>query len=184
MLLDLNLPGVRGFDALDRFRHEQPSMPVVILSMHRDRETVLEAIRRGAMGFIPKASVEGIDRQRGAARSVGRSLSAAGSGYVRRPIRSCLGRPGAPFAKLALTLRPWTDSRVRGRCLHSSCAANPTRRSAGRSGIAERTVKVHVTAVLEECIEGDKPDAGSDRGDRARPQSERAMVAEKTTDEG
>src|SRR6266545_5827943 len=58
VLLDLNLPGIRGFEALDRFRREQPATPLVILSMHRDRQTVLEAIRRGAMGFIPKASAK------------------------------------------------------------------------------------------------------------------------------
>jgi DNA-binding NarL/FixJ family response regulator len=56
VLLDLNLPGLRGIPALERFRHEHPAAPVVIISMFRDRETVNEAIRRGAMGFIPKSS--------------------------------------------------------------------------------------------------------------------------------
>src|SRR5688572_5075071 len=56
VLLDLNLPGLRGIPALERFRHDHPAMPVVIVSMFRDRETVNEAIRRGAMGFIPKSS--------------------------------------------------------------------------------------------------------------------------------
>jgi DNA-binding NarL/FixJ family response regulator len=60
ILLDLNLPGVRGFEALDQLRREQPAMPVVILSMHRDRLAVLEAFRRGAMGFIPKASAKAV----------------------------------------------------------------------------------------------------------------------------
>jgi DNA-binding NarL/FixJ family response regulator len=56
VLLDLNLPGLRGIPALERFRQQHPAMPVVIVSMFRDRETVNEAIRRGAMGFIPKSS--------------------------------------------------------------------------------------------------------------------------------
>ena len=56
VLLDLNLPGLRGIPALERFRRDHPAMPVVIVSMFRDRETVHEAIRRGAIGFIPKSS--------------------------------------------------------------------------------------------------------------------------------
>jgi DNA-binding NarL/FixJ family response regulator len=56
VLLDLNLPGLRGIPALERFRREHPTAPVVVLSMFRDRDTVTEAIRQGAMGFIPKSS--------------------------------------------------------------------------------------------------------------------------------
>src|SRR5262245_41346356 len=40
VLLDLNLPGLRGIPALERFRQEHPATPVVIVSMFRDRETV------------------------------------------------------------------------------------------------------------------------------------------------
>lgn len=58
VVLDLNLPDTRAFEALDRFRHEQPTLPVVILSMLRDRQTVLQAIKRGAMGFIPKVTAK------------------------------------------------------------------------------------------------------------------------------
>lgn len=57
VLLDLNLPGLRGIPALERFRREHPAAPVVVVvSMARDRDTVTEAIRHGAMGFIPKSS--------------------------------------------------------------------------------------------------------------------------------
>ena len=48
LVLDLNLPVVRGFEALERFRREQPALPVVILSTLHDRRTVLAAIQRGA----------------------------------------------------------------------------------------------------------------------------------------
>jgi len=56
ILLDLNLPDMPGFVALSILREEQPHVPVVVLSANDDRETVLEALDRGAMGFIPKSS--------------------------------------------------------------------------------------------------------------------------------
>lgn len=56
MLLDLGLPDRPGLDALTDLKREYPDVPVVVLSGQEDRDTMLEAIRRGAMGFIPKSS--------------------------------------------------------------------------------------------------------------------------------
>ncbi len=55
-LLDLNLPGVGGFDILTVLRERHPGLPVVVVSASEDRPTVLAAIDKGAMGFIPKSS--------------------------------------------------------------------------------------------------------------------------------
>lgn len=56
VLLDLGLPGTQGIDALSRFRHEREDLPVVVLSAQEDRQTVLDALARGAMGFVPKTT--------------------------------------------------------------------------------------------------------------------------------
>src|SRR5688572_3440829 len=56
VLLDLNLPGLCGLPALQRFRAEHPSAPVVIVSGSRDQSTIDEAMAKGAMGFIPKSA--------------------------------------------------------------------------------------------------------------------------------
>lgn len=56
VLLDLGLPDKPGLEALSDLKHVHPDLPVVVLSGQEDRETVLESIRRGAMGFIPKSS--------------------------------------------------------------------------------------------------------------------------------
>ena len=53
ILLDLGLPDLPGFEALSVLRETHPQMPVVVLSARDDRDTVLEALDRGAMGFIP-----------------------------------------------------------------------------------------------------------------------------------
>jgi DNA-binding NarL/FixJ family response regulator len=56
ILLDLALPDMPGLDALTLIRDRYPSVPVVVLSAKEDRASVLEAINRGAMGYIPKTS--------------------------------------------------------------------------------------------------------------------------------
>lgn len=52
VLLDLRLPGVTGFDLLDRFRELDAA--VVMLTGHGDVETAVEAMRRGAENFLTK----------------------------------------------------------------------------------------------------------------------------------
>ncbi|HXX84588.1 MAG TPA: response regulator transcription factor [Casimicrobiaceae bacterium] len=56
VLLDLGIPGYGHLESLHRFRSLAPVTPVVVISASDDRETVLEALDLGAMGFIPKTS--------------------------------------------------------------------------------------------------------------------------------
>ncbi|MFQ5687693.1 MAG: response regulator [Candidatus Scalindua sp.] len=56
MILDLNLPKVNGMDVL-KFLKKNPgycSIPVVILSTSSDQDTILEAYRNGANGYVTK----------------------------------------------------------------------------------------------------------------------------------
>ncbi|MBS0454133.1 MAG: response regulator transcription factor [Proteobacteria bacterium] len=55
-LVDLGLPGIDGMDGLHLLREEAPNMLLVVMSSDDDQGTILEAIRRGAVGFIPKSS--------------------------------------------------------------------------------------------------------------------------------
>lgn len=54
VLLDLGLPDMPGVDVLTLLRQQYPDVPVVILSGTQDRGIVLQAIKSGAMGFVPK----------------------------------------------------------------------------------------------------------------------------------
>lgn len=56
LLLDLNMPGVSGLDALAALRAAAPGMPLVVLSGESNAGVVRRAIEGGAMGFIPKSS--------------------------------------------------------------------------------------------------------------------------------
>src|ERR1700729_2689941 len=56
VLMDTNLPGTSGINAISMIRGEFPLIPVVGLSSSDDKQTILDAIDAGAMGFIPKSS--------------------------------------------------------------------------------------------------------------------------------
>lgn len=58
ILLDLGLPDMNGMDLLSQLRTSHASIPVVILSATEDPATVIEAINRGAMAYLSKASEE------------------------------------------------------------------------------------------------------------------------------
>jgi DNA-binding NarL/FixJ family response regulator len=55
LVLDLNLPGAQGFNALAFVRGVRPRLPVVIVSADDDPPTVAAALRFGAQGFLPKS---------------------------------------------------------------------------------------------------------------------------------
>jgi len=145
VLLDLNLPGLRGIPALRRFRQEHPTAPVVVVSMFRDRDTVTEAIRNGAVGFIPKSS--GRETIVNALR-----LVLAGSIYV--PPESGLADANADD-RLPAAMRTHAASAEdigltsrQGQVLALVMKGQANKEICRTLGLAERTVKAHLTAVL------------------------------------
>jgi DNA-binding NarL/FixJ family response regulator len=56
ILLDLSLGDVGDLSGLRHLRALYPEIPVVVVSGQDSRETVIEALDAGAMGFIPKSS--------------------------------------------------------------------------------------------------------------------------------
>ncbi|MGB8816382.1 MAG: response regulator transcription factor [Rhizobiaceae bacterium] len=55
-LLDLNMPGTRGFEGLLELRTQFPRLPVVVVSGHEEARIISEALSYGVAGFIPKSS--------------------------------------------------------------------------------------------------------------------------------
>ena len=54
VLLDISLGGRSGLDLLKKIRQEQPSLPVLIISMHPEDQYALRTIRMGAAGYLSK----------------------------------------------------------------------------------------------------------------------------------
>lgn len=56
VLLDISLPDRNGIDVLRQARRELPALPVLMLSMHREDQYAVRAIRAGAAGYLNKQS--------------------------------------------------------------------------------------------------------------------------------
>jgi len=54
MLLDIVLPDRSGIDILKQIRKEHPALPVLILSVHREDQYAIRALKAGAAGFLNK----------------------------------------------------------------------------------------------------------------------------------
>ncbi|MEI7537150.1 MAG: response regulator transcription factor [Comamonadaceae bacterium] len=57
VLLDYQLPGMNGLEALALFGQNHPELPVVMISGSVDRRLVRQVMALGAVGFIAKASL-------------------------------------------------------------------------------------------------------------------------------
>ena len=140
VLLDLSMPGAMGFSSLVLLRGERPALPVIVISANDHPRTVRRAQQFGAAGFVPKsASAEAL------ADAV-REVLAGGQWFpVQKAARS------AEDAALAARLASLTPQQLRVLLLLAEGLLN--KQIADQLGLAENTVKIHVTAVLHklEC---------------------------------
>ncbi len=56
VILDINMPGKSGLEALKDLKTTFPDLPVLILSMYSEDQYGLRAIRAGAAGYLKKVS--------------------------------------------------------------------------------------------------------------------------------
>jgi DNA-binding NarL/FixJ family response regulator len=54
VVMDVSMPGVNGIEATRQIVRDRPGCRVVVLSMHADRQHVVESLRAGACGYLPK----------------------------------------------------------------------------------------------------------------------------------
>ncbi len=144
VLLDMHLPGgVSGIPALKAWRVRFPCVPVIVLSASSDAQVVLAALDAGAAGFIPKSSsnevmIHAIRLVLEGGRYVPHEVLLAGSLGAATKRR---GRTATSLESLGLTGRQLD-------VLQLIAKGAPNKVICRELGLAERTVKAHVTAVL------------------------------------
>ncbi|MFL6307575.1 MAG: response regulator [Candidatus Sulfotelmatobacter sp.] len=142
MLLDLRLPGTSGFEVLTRVRREFADARVVVLSNYQGSEDVYRAVRSGAAGYLTKdaSGQELID----AITTVHRDL--------RYLPRTALDRLAERTSVTDLTPR---ETEV----LTCITQGRSNREIAEHLHISEKTVRIHVSAVLEKMGARDRTQA-------------------------
>lgn len=56
VLMDLQMPEMSGLDAIRHIRREHPDVLVLVLTVNDDENSILEAVRAGAAGYLSKQS--------------------------------------------------------------------------------------------------------------------------------
>ncbi|MEE7547356.1 response regulator transcription factor [Xanthomonas sp. Kuri4-1] len=136
VLLDLAMPGARGFSALLHVRGEHPDVPVVVISSNDHPRVIRRAQQFGAAGFIPKSSP---------ADTIGTAVAAVMDGGTWFPPMTA--ERSEADAQLAAKLAQLTPQQFRVLMCLADGLLN--KQIAHELGLAENTVKVHVTAILK-----------------------------------
>ena len=138
ILLDLSMPGVRGFSGLMYLRAQYPSVPIIVVSANDDPAVIRRCMDFGASGFIPKTL--GVEAMRAA---IARVLE----GGVWTPPDVELGPSDEPTAGMIARLALLTPQQVRVLMMLSEGLLN--KQIAYELGVSEATIKAHVSAILQ-----------------------------------
>ncbi|MFO8031786.1 MAG: response regulator transcription factor [Desulfohalobiaceae bacterium] len=55
-VVDISLPDIDGLELIQRLQTQHPGLPIVILTVHEERQYMYRAVQAGAMGYITKRS--------------------------------------------------------------------------------------------------------------------------------
>jgi len=150
VVMDVNMPGLNGIEATRRIVAESPHIGVLVLTMFDEDESIFQAMRAGARGYLLKGS----DRQDilRAVQAVGGGNAIFGPALARRLIGYfSSGRVGAvPFGDLTDREREVLELLARGR----------SNAEIGRQlAISAKTVRNHVSNVFAKLQVADRAQA-------------------------
>lgn len=138
-LLDARLPDGSGIDVCRQIRSEHPRTRCLVLTSYDDQDAVLTAVLAGASGYLLKEV--GVPSLVDAIRQVAKGRSLIDPSVISRVIARV--REGSPNQHLLANLT------TRERDVLDSMTDGLTNREIGlRLGLAEKTVKNHVSSVL------------------------------------
>lgn len=135
VLLDLELPGMGGVEAIPALLAASPSSTVLVFTAYETEERVMGAITAGAKGYLLKGAT---------AAEIARAVRAVASGG------SAL-EPRVAAQLVAAVKAPRGAGRLSGRereVLRLIAEGRPVKQIAHALGISERTVKFHTASVL------------------------------------
>jgi len=151
VLMDLRMPRVDGIEATGCIRSEHPDVQVVVLTTYSDDESIVHALRAGAIGYLTKdAGREHIRRALEAA--------AAGQAVLDPTVQARLVQ--------AARLPPSTSARLpdglterEGEVLRLIVSGKSNAEIAAQLFVSEATVKTHVNHIFAKTGSRDRAQA-------------------------
>lgn len=141
IVLDISMPGGSGLGIVEQLRRQQPNARILMLSIHDQREYVVESVRAGAHGYIRKDSSPA--ELRAAITAVHREGAWFGPSVARHLGAALRGEddPAAEGGPPALTPR---EREV----LIRVARGLTNKEIAGEFGISPRTVEAHRDSLM------------------------------------
>jgi len=151
VLMDLRMPGLDGIEATRRIRAELPDVQVVVLTTYADDESIVQALRAGAIGYLTKD---------------------AGRDHIRRALEAAVAGQAVldPAVQARLvqvaSLPPTASSRLpdglterEGEVLRLIVAGRSNSEIAALLFVSEATVKTHINHIFTKTGSRDRAQA-------------------------
>jgi DNA-binding NarL/FixJ family response regulator len=138
VLLDLNMPGMKGLSGLAYLRATYPHAPILVVSGNAEAQVIRHCLNLGASGFLPKT--EGIETMRAAIRAVLNGQSWVPSDF------DAAAPEDTEVSDIARRLATLTPQQVRVLMMLSEGLLN--KQIAYQLNVSEATIKAHVSAIL------------------------------------
>lgn len=142
VLMDLQLPGVDGVEAITRIRHHDPRARIIVLTTYRGDVQALRALKAGAMGYLLKSMLR---------KDLLDTIRHVHSG--RRSI------PPEIASEIATHVADDALSAREVEVLGEVAGGRSNKMIAAHMGISEETVKTHMKSILAKLGANDRTHA-------------------------
>ncbi len=148
LLLDLELPGMSGIEAISHLARRAPQVRVLVFTAYDADEQVFGAIRAGARGYLLKGASAGE-----IARAV-RTVQQGGSHLEPHVAARVLDEVSAPTSRRSGGSGGLSERELQ--VLRLVAAGNANKEIARQLAIAERTAKFHVSSLMNKLGAGNR----------------------------
>jgi DNA-binding NarL/FixJ family response regulator len=149
VVTDLRMPDLSGIEVTAALHAENPGLPVLVLTMHDDDESVYGAMRAGARGYLLK----GADSTQ--LVSTLQTLASGGTAFGPAVARRIVGFFLESSQKYAASTFPGLTPRER-QVLDLLAAGRRNVAIAVELGLSEKTVRNHLSAILAKLQVSDR----------------------------
>jgi DNA-binding NarL/FixJ family response regulator len=139
LLLDLHMPGARGYSALVHIRGQYPGLPTIVVSGHEETQVARRALAHGASAYIPKSTP---------AEQIVRAIHTVLDGDIWLPHQLLGGEVALKQDEADIAARVATLTPQQFRVLTMIAEGLLNKQIAYDLGVSEATVKAHMTAIM------------------------------------